>query len=163
MQTPALTDGYQIYKIGQPVTFKWNYTSIQASPTAINVEAYCTDGATYFTIAGNVSADTTEVVWDTGDYQQTATAKLPGATYTLWIYDASKDRTAVPSPGYLYGYSLLQFGMYSPRAPTPLSEFKCASCDFNSAGLNDPRTVRALLGMGLVTALTFVWFIAGVL
>jgi len=163
MQTPALTDGYQIYKIGQPVTFKWNYTSIQASPTALNVEAYCTDGATYFTIAGNVSADTTEVVWDTGNYQQSATAKLPVATYTLWIYDASKDRTAVPSPGYLYGFSSLQFGMYSPKPPVPLKDFQCSTCDFNGAGLNDPRTVRALLGMGLVTALTFVWFIAGVL
>ncbi|RPA96456.1 hypothetical protein L873DRAFT_1791612 [Choiromyces venosus 120613-1] len=163
MQTPALTDGYQIYKIGQPVTFKWNYTSIQASPTAINVEAYCTDGATYFTIAGNISADTTEAVWDTGDYQQSATAKLPVATYTLWIYDSSKDRTAVPSPGYLYGYNSLQFGMYSPKAAVPLKDFQCPACDFNSAGLNDPRTVRALLGMGLVTALTFVWFIAGVL
>jgi hypothetical protein len=77
MQTPSLIDGYQIYKIGQPVTFKWNYTSLQASPTAINVEAYCTEGATYFTIAGNVSADTTEVVWDTEGYQASATAKLP--------------------------------------------------------------------------------------
>ncbi|CUS10889.1 unnamed protein product [Tuber aestivum] len=163
MQTPALTDGYQIYKIGQPVTFKWNYTSIQASPTAINVEAFCTDGATYFNIAANVSADTTEVVWDTGDYQQTATAKLPVATYTLWVYDASKDRTAVPSPGYLYSYNSLQFGMYLPKAPVPLQDFRCSACDFSSAGLNDPRTVRALLGMGLVTAFTFVWFIAGVL
>lgn len=41
-------------------------------------------------------------------------------------------------------------------------EFVCPSCD-SGAGILDPRTIRALLGMGLVTALTAAWFIAGVL
>lgn len=77
MMTPSVMDGYQIYKIGDPVTFVWNFTSLQVTPTALNVQAYCTDGAQYFPIAMNVSAGTTEVVWDTGAYQNTALSKLP--------------------------------------------------------------------------------------
>lgn len=77
MRTPSVYDGYQIYKIGDPVTFVWNYTSLQATPTALNIEAFCTAGVRYFQIASNVSADTTQVIWDTGAYQNTALAKLP--------------------------------------------------------------------------------------
>lgn len=77
MRTPSVYDGYQLYKIGDPVTFVWNYTSLQVTPTALNIEAFCTLGARRFEIASNVSADTTEVVWDTGKFQQTALGKLP--------------------------------------------------------------------------------------
>ncbi|KAL7276918.1 hypothetical protein RUND412_000062 [Rhizina undulata] len=164
METPSLTDGYEIYKIGYPVTFVWNYTSLQVTPTAINVEAYCTDGSTYFTIAANVSGDTTQAIWDTGAYQSTATIKLPVATYTLYIYDASKARTAIASGGYLSYYNSLTFGMYTPEAAVPLASFQCATCDFNGGTpLLDSYMVRMLLGMGLLTALSFTWFISGVI
>lgn len=77
MKNPSVFDGYQLYKIGDKVTFAWNYTSLQVTPTALNIEAFCTLGARRFDIASNVSADTTEVVWDTGKFQQTALGKLP--------------------------------------------------------------------------------------
>lgn len=77
MRTPSVYDGYQIYKIGDPVTFVWNYTSLQVTPTALNIEAFSTAGMRYFQIASNVSADTTEAIWDTGAYQSTALGKLP--------------------------------------------------------------------------------------
>lgn len=77
MRTPSVYDGYQIYKIGDPVTFVWNYTSLQVTPTALNIQAFCTAGMQYFPIAMNVSADTTQAVWDTGIYQRTALSKLP--------------------------------------------------------------------------------------
>lgn len=77
MVTPSVFDGNQLYKIGDPITFVWNFTSLQVTPTALNIEAYCTFGARRFEIASNMSADTTEVVWDTGKFQQTALGKLP--------------------------------------------------------------------------------------
>lgn len=77
MKTPSALDGYQIYKINDPITFVWNFTSLQVTPTALNVEAYCTDGAQFFPIAMNVSADTTQVVWDTEEYQRTGLVKFP--------------------------------------------------------------------------------------
>jgi hypothetical protein len=77
MITPAPTDGFTLFKIGDPVTFVWNYTDLIVPPKHINVEAYCTDGANYFTITANASADMTKAVWDTGEYQSTATIKLP--------------------------------------------------------------------------------------
>lgn len=77
MRTPSVYDGYQIYKIGDPVTFVWNYTSLQSTPTALNIKAFCTAGMQFFPIALNVSGDTTQAVWDTGAYQTTALAKLP--------------------------------------------------------------------------------------
>lgn len=163
MKTPGVYDGYQIYKIGDPVTFVWNYTSLQVAPTAINVQAYCTDGAQYFPIMMNASADTTEAIWDTGAYQSTALSKLPVATYTLFIYDNAYAPTAVASPGHLGSYSGLTFGMYTPKPAIPLASFECATCDPSSASTVDIRALGFLVGMGLVTALSFTWFVAGVL
>lgn len=76
MVTPGVYDGYQIYKIGETITFAWNYTDVMVTPTAINVVAYCQDNQHDFTITGNVSAGQTKVLWDTGEYQSTATVKL---------------------------------------------------------------------------------------
>lgn len=163
MKTPGVYDGYQIYKIGDPVTFVWNYTSLQVAPTAINVQAYCTDGAQYFPIMMNASADTTEAIWDTEAYQSSALSKLPVATYTLFIYDNAYAPTAVASPGHLGPYSGLTFGMYTPKPAVPLASFECATCDPSSASTMDMRALGFLVGMGLVTALSFTWFVAGVL
>jgi hypothetical protein len=77
MVTPNIYDAYPIYKIGDTVTFEWNYTDVIASPSAINVVAYCSQAAQDFTITGNASVDMTRVYWDTGKYQSTATDKLP--------------------------------------------------------------------------------------
>jgi len=76
MVTPGVMDGYQIYKIGETLTFAWNYTDVKVTPTAINVVAFCQDNQHDFTITGNVSAQQTKVLWDTGEYQSTATVKL---------------------------------------------------------------------------------------
>jgi len=77
MVTPGVMDGYQIYKIGETLTFAWNYTDVVVTPTAINVVAFCQAVNQDFTITGNVSAQETKVLWDTGAYQSSATVKLP--------------------------------------------------------------------------------------
>jgi hypothetical protein len=101
-------------KIGEEVTFKWNYTGIQSSPTKLDVIATNTEGVTW-TIAQNMSMEATgSVVWDTGD----ATPSLGMEQYHFVVYDA----VAGPTPtGILAGKlnpisNQYQFALYSPRA-----------------------------------------------
>jgi hypothetical protein len=160
LMTPAATDGYMLYKIGDVLTWVWNYTDVIIEPTAINVVAYCSEASADFTITQNASWPITAATWDTGEYQSTATAKLLVATYTLNIWDASKQRTAAATAGYLYGYSSWTFGLYTPQSYVPLADFVCPTCDSGASTL-DSYTMRMMLGMALVAATSFTWFVAG--
>ena len=40
--------------------------------------------------------------------------------YTLYIFDANRSVTAIPSAGYLGSYIGYVFGLYEPQAYTPL-------------------------------------------
>lgn len=77
MKYPNPTDGYQMYKIGDTLTFGWNYTSLIISPSKINVEAFCTKSSYYFTITKNAPGSLKTVTWDTGDVQDNGPTKLP--------------------------------------------------------------------------------------
>lgn len=111
---PKTTEGALYYKFGQKITFRYNMTSVQRSPTAVNVEAHCTGNNHYYTIAANMSASETQVVWDTKK-DVNAAVPLMQDSYQLYIYDASKPRDAIPSPGYLGTFSNLRFVLYEPR------------------------------------------------
>ena len=89
MLTPAASAASSTYyKIGTTVTFSWSYTSVQVTPTAVNVEAYCAvnkypqrlSGADwcrfYYPVAENISFDETQVLWDTEAYDANATQPL---------------------------------------------------------------------------------------
>ena len=121
MITPATTTT-TYYKVGQDVTFVWNYTSLSVTPSAVDVVATCSLNSATYTLTQNMSVDATgSVVWDTGKYQSSATIPLLTATYTLFVYDASKSLSDIASPGHLgsnIGYS---FGMYIPQSYTPLN------------------------------------------
>lgn len=122
MVTPAATEGSQYYKVGDFVTFKWNYTSLSVTPSAIDVMASCSENHQMYTIALNQSVDATgAVTWDTGKYQKTASIPLVVETYTLVIYDAAQDATATAKAGYLGSFNQFQFGMYTPQEYTPLN------------------------------------------
>jgi hypothetical protein len=122
MVTPAAIAAAQYYKIGDFVTFAWNYTSLSVTPSAIDILASCSLNQQTYTIALNQSVQPTgAVTWDTGGYQASATRPLLTSTYTLVIYDASQDTTTIPSAGYLAVQNLFQFGMYSPQPYTPLN------------------------------------------
>jgi hypothetical protein len=77
MIIPAVTDGYPLYKIGDTVSFEWNFTGLVITPAKINVVAHCSQVAADFTIAGNISASQTQVEWDTKDSQKGDSVKLP--------------------------------------------------------------------------------------
>lgn len=113
--TPAAIDGIQYYRVGDFVTFAWNYTSLSVTPSAIDVLASCAVNQATYTISSNMSVEETgAVTWDTGEYYATATNPFPVASYTLIIHDAAKDVTDVPSAGYLGAYEQYVFGMYTP-------------------------------------------------
>lgn len=110
------------YKIGEKVTFVWNYTSLAVTPSAINVVASCSLNDATYTISNNMSvAETGKVTWDTGKYQANATVPLLTATYTLVVYDADGDIGDTASAGRLGSQSQFNFGMYVPQAYTPLN------------------------------------------
>lgn len=121
MITPAVTTT-TYYKVGQDVTFVWNYTSLTVTPSAIDVVASCSLNSATYTLTQNMSvAPTGTLIWDTGKYQSTATIPLLTATYTLFVYDASKSLGDIPQPGYLGSLIGFPFGMYIPEKYTPLN------------------------------------------
>jgi hypothetical protein len=164
MITPAVISGEQYFKIGDYVTFAWNYTSVLADPTYINVLATCTQNQQLYTIAANQTYavnGTQAVTWDTGSYQATAVGDpLLTETYTLIILDAESSITAQAQAGYLAVYDQYTFGMYTPQPYTPLNEFQCATC---SAALSDMerRALGVVIGMSVITVLSFTWFVGG--
>ncbi|KAJ5201798.1 uncharacterized protein N7498_006461 [Penicillium cinerascens] len=160
MITPAATST-TYYMIGQDITFVWNYTSLSVTPTAVDVVASCSINSQIYTLTQNMSAEATGTyIWDTGKYQSSATIPLLTATYTLFVYDASKSLSDTPVAGYLgsnIGYS---FGMYTPQPYTPLGEFRCATC---SGSISDIQRqgIKFALGMALITIASFSWFVGG--
>lgn len=152
--SPAVTAGSQYYKVGDTVTFEWNYTSLSNTPSAVDVFATCSLNQATYTITSNMTVEATgRVLWDTGD-QNEYTAGFPVATYTLYIHDAARDPTQVASAGDLAAYNQLRFGVYTGQPYTPLNEFKCSTC---SAALS--MYERQALGvLGVTVALTVVSF-----
>lgn len=120
MITPA-SSSTTYYKIGQEVTFVWNYTSLSVTPSAVNVVASCSLNSQAYTLTSNMSVEQTgTVIWDTGKYQKTATIPLLTASYTLFVYDTSKELGDTASAGYLSSQIGYSFGMYSPQPYTSL-------------------------------------------
>jgi hypothetical protein len=164
MLTPAVTSGEQYFKIGDFVTFGWNYTSLQATPTAVDVVATCSAINHLYTLAANmtVSNSTQVLVWDTASYSATnKDHPLVTEQYTLIIYDAASSITAAAEPGYLAVFNSYLFGMYEPQPYTGLGDgFICATC---SAALSETgrNALGFMLCMCAVTVLSFTWFVGG--
>ncbi|KAK5091918.1 hypothetical protein LTR70_003015 [Exophiala xenobiotica] len=162
MISPAATDGMTFVKVGNQVTFKWNYTSLSVTPNYIDVVATNTINHQTYTIAANQSTEQTqEVVWDTNEFTKTTDLPFVVATYTLMIYDAASEPTDVAKAGYLGAFSNLQFGVYTPQAYVPLNEFRCSTCS-SAMSLHEKQALTVLLGTCTITILSFTWFASGV-
>jgi hypothetical protein len=160
MVSPAVIQGSQYYKVGDYVTFQWNYTSLSVTPSAIDILASCSLNSATYTIAANMSVEETgSVVWDTGN-TATLTNPYPVATYTLIIQDAAKDFTDAPSAGYLAAYDQYSFGMYTGQPYVPLNAFRCATCN-GALSIHERQAIGVLAVTSLVTILSFTWFANG--
>jgi len=148
------------YKIRDWVTFAWNYTSLSVTPSAVDVLASCSANHATYTIATNQTIPTDgaqTVLWDTGAFQASATIPLLTETYTLIIKEAGQPVTARASAGYLAPFSGLTFGMYSPKAMTPLADFVCVGCSDAITNM-ERQTILTILGVAGVTIASFTWF-----
>jgi len=144
MVTPNALAGTQFYKVGDWVTFAWNYTSLSVTPTAIDVLASCTANQATYTIAVNMSAKQTEVLWDT---KKTPEGQAPFLTenYKLLIYDSDLSATAAPRAGYLGAFSGFTFGMYLPQEYISLKDgYTCPNCN-GALSLTEKMTLGTML------------------
>ncbi|KAL6718387.1 hypothetical protein ACLMJK_004476 [Lecanora helva] len=160
MITPSSLGQSTYYKIGEHVTFAWNYTSLSIKPSKIDAIVTCSQNDATYTLLSNASFEKTgSVVWDTKP-EVTGTAPLLTETYTLIVYDAAEAVTAVAGPGRLGTANQFRFGMYLPQTYTKLSDWKCSVCN---AALSDTerQAMKFMFGMCLVTVLSFTWFVSG--
>lgn len=162
MLTPAPTaQGVNLYKIGDHVTWGWNYTNLQAPPTAIDILVSCSTASETWTLTTNMTFETQgSFTWDTEQQATAVQSPLLVEEYTLIIYDAASSISATPVAGYLGTFEGFTFGMYTPQPYTPLSSWNCATC---SAALSETerRALGFALSMSVITVLTFTWFVTG--
>jgi hypothetical protein len=163
MITPAATaQTTNLYKIGDTITWGWNYTHLQGTPTAIDVlVSVATLSATY-TLTQNMTFETPAVFkWDTQKYNAEHVGNnLPTEQYTLIIYDADGSPSSTAEAGYLAPFSGFKFGLYEPRPREDLADWKCATCT-SSLASKDRSAIGVAAGMSLVTVLSFTWFVVG--
>ncbi|EWY86619.1 hypothetical protein IWW34DRAFT_658579 [Fusarium oxysporum f. sp. albedinis] len=119
-----------LFKIGDYATFGWNYTSLEGTPTAIDVlVSQSSAGETYTLTANMTFATNPTFVWDTSKQANDPDAPLVVGMYTLVIKDSDSAITDLPSPGYLQVEKTFQFGMYTPAAYTPYPQWNCDICN----------------------------------
>ncbi|CCF35253.1 hypothetical protein CH063_07075 [Colletotrichum higginsianum] len=162
MITPAATaQSINLYKIGDFVTWGWNYTNLQATPTAIDVLVSCSSMAQTWTLTQNMSfAQPASFTWDSSVQKTDASAPLRNDEYTLVIYDAESSVSATAAAGYLGVSNSFKFGMYLPQEYKPLNEWNCAVCKSAAPSLNS-KAIGMAVGMSMVTVASFTWFVAG--
>ncbi|KAK9378707.1 uncharacterized protein V2V93DRAFT_375621 [Kockiozyma suomiensis] len=162
LKTPATTDSTTYIKVGDYATFSWTYTSLSVSPSAVNVEAYCSMNDYAYPIARNLSIKKTEVVWDTAEYEANATIPFLTAMYTLHIYNSSGDVDDTARAGYLAPYNNFIFGLYSPEAYTSLSGSgkECAYCFSGGFSMLEKSVLRSTVILAIISSMMttiFMW------
>ncbi|ROT42775.1 hypothetical protein SODALDRAFT_375037 [Sodiomyces alkalinus F11] len=164
MLTPAPTDpGPKLYKIGDYVTFGWNYTDLRATPTAVDVLVSCARATATWTLTQNMTFSTKgEYTWDSREQATAVQSPLLTEEYTLIIYDADSEITATARPGYLSVFDQFKFDMYEPRPYTPLADWNCPTCSAAVPSI-DRKALGFALTMSVVTVLSFTWFVTGIL
>ncbi|KAL2271895.1 hypothetical protein VTJ83DRAFT_1266 [Remersonia thermophila] len=164
MLTPAPTDpNYPLFKIGEFVTWGWNYTNVQATPTAIDIYLKCSKVPQPWTLTANMSfAEPGSYTWDTKKFQtENVDNPLLTEQYTLVIADADGGISATPEPGYLAPANALTFGMYHPQEYHDTHDgWQCASCSGAMSNV-DRRAFGVAAAMSAATVLSFTWFVAG--
>ncbi|KAK4221245.1 hypothetical protein QBC38DRAFT_138372 [Podospora fimiseda] len=165
MITPGPFAGTQLYKIGDYVTWVWNYTNVQGAPSAVDVLITAREVTRTYTLTQNMSFTETgnSYTWDTNEFQKNnIETPLVQAEYTLVIHDTDGSPTSPAEAGYLGPFNLFKFGMYEKTKYTPSSEqWKCASCSGAGSIGVDKQSMGAAMVMSALTVLSFTWFVAG--
>lgn len=150
-----------LYKIGDNVELGWNYTSLQGTPTAIDVLVSCSVASETWTLTSNMTFETSvNFLWDTNDQADAVESPLLTEMYTLIIKDSEAEISDRPEPGYLGSYQGFTFGLYRPAAYTPLSEWECTACNAGPGGF-DGQAIKLAIVMSFITICSFTWFVTG--
>ncbi|KAI5863155.1 hypothetical protein GGS23DRAFT_568492 [Durotheca rogersii] len=164
MLTPAPIAGSTLYRIGDPtpITWVWNYTSLQGTPSGINVLVSCSAASATWTLTQNMTFEPTATfTWDTLKYSQSAVASpLLVEQYTLLIHDAESSVDAVAEAGYLAPFNNYRFALYTARPYQDLDEWKCATCS-GALGDLDRQALSFAISMTLITIFSFTWYVTG--
>ncbi|RYP71693.1 hypothetical protein DL771_004644 [Monosporascus sp. 5C6A] len=164
MVTPAITDGFQLYKIENPtpITWVWNYTQLQGTPTAIDVKVSCSVASATWTLTQNMTfRSPATFTWDTNSFSQTpGQDPLLTEQYTLLVHDSDGSPTDQAEPGYLAPFDGFRFGLYKKVDYTPLNEWDCVTCSAANGDL-DRKALGFAVSMSAITVLTFTWYVAG--
>ncbi|RYP50535.1 hypothetical protein DL769_010938 [Monosporascus sp. CRB-8-3] len=163
MVTPGLTDGFQLYKIADPtpITWVWNYTQLQGTPTAIDVKISCSVASATWTLTQNMTFKSPATfTWDTDSFNTAGQDELLTEQYTLLVHDSDGSPTDQAEPGYLAPFDGFRFGLYEKGAYTPLSEWDCVTCSAANGDL-DRKALGFAVSMSAITILTFTWYVAG--
>ncbi|ROW12638.1 hypothetical protein VMCG_00377 [Cytospora schulzeri] len=161
--TPLTTMTSAYYRIGEFVTFGWNYTNLQVKPTAVDVVVSCTTVSETWTLTSNMTFETKgSFTWDTGAYQSSAVAQpLVVEEYILYIYDADSAISASAGPGSLTAAAAVTFGLYTGQPYTPMqSGWVCATCS-GALSSNERQALGLLFTMAGITVISFTWFVTG--
>lgn len=161
MLTPATTaQATPLFKISDHVTFAWNYTGLQGTPTALDVLVSCSAAAETWTLTNNMTFDPEPTfIWDTKEQANDVEKPLPVELYTLIIKDSDSSITGIADPGYLGAYSGLKFGLYTGQ---PYENYTEWVKTYDSAGaLMERQAIGFAITMSLVTIASFTWFVTG--
>ncbi|KAI1082383.1 hypothetical protein F5B20DRAFT_578598 [Whalleya microplaca] len=165
MITPATTDGTTLYRIDNPtpLTWVWNYTSLQEDPTAIDVMVSCSVASQTWTLTQNMSYEATATfTWDTNKFQSSAVqSPLLTEEYTLLIIDSDSSVKATAEPGYLAPFDGFTFGMYTSQHYEDLDQWKCATCSAAPADI-DRQALGFAISMSIITIFSFTWYVTGI-
>lgn len=165
MLTPAVTAGSQLYKIEAPtpITWVWNYTMVQETPSAIDVLVSCSTASATWTLTQNMTFEPTATfTWDTAKYQsEHVDKKLLTEQYTLIIYEADTAPTDRADPGYLTPFDGFRFGLYAKQPYHNLSDWDCVTCSAGNGDL-DRQALGFAVSMSVITVLSFTWYVVGI-
>ncbi|KJZ76049.1 hypothetical protein HIM_04505 [Hirsutella minnesotensis 3608] len=160
--TPApLAEPTPLYKIRDNITWSWNYTSLEGTPTAVDVLVSCSTATKTWTLTTNMTFETSvNYVWDTKKQADSVENPLLNALYTLIVKDSDTSITSAPEPGYLAPWSGFKFGLYTGKTPVPFKDWKCVGCS-DAASLLNRQALGLAVTMSLISFFSFTWFVVG--
>ncbi|KAH7037845.1 uncharacterized protein B0I36DRAFT_359485 [Microdochium trichocladiopsis] len=164
MVTPAASLGMPLIMIEETsaATWVWNYTSVQGTPTAVDVLVSCSNLQT-ITLTRNMTYKSPQTfTWDHAEYAQTAVSnQLLTDKYTLVIYDSNSAPTDVAEAGYLAPFNQFVFGLYARKPYQDLADgWQCVTCN-GALGSLERSAVGFAMSMSIITILSFTWFVGG--
>ncbi|KHO00852.1 uncharacterized protein MAM_01630 [Metarhizium album ARSEF 1941] len=151
-----------LYKISDYITWSWNYTSLLATPSAIDIIVSCSAASETWTLTSNMSFETAVYyVWDSKNQANDVQKPLGVQQYTLIVKDSDASITELPAAGSLGANAQYSFGMYTGQPYTPYADWSCSGMCSAALSASDRQAIGLAILTSVLTFLSFTWFVAG--